>query len=78
MDKRSQILDIIRRVAGKEPPTATDESLFDSGVLDSFGLQDLVTELEHVFDVKIPDGDLTPRKFESVERIEAYLEGHGK
>lgn len=78
MDKRTQILDIIRRVAGKEPPEAVDESLFDSGVLDSFGLQDLVTELEHIFDVKIPDRDLTPRKFESVERIEAYLEGHGK
>ncbi len=78
MDKRTQILDIIRRVAGKEPPESADESLFDSGVLDSFGLQDLVTELEHIFDVKIPDGDLTPRKFESVERIEAYLEGHGK
>ncbi len=78
MDKRSQILDIIRRIAGKEPPAEADESLFDSGVLDSFGLQDLVTELEHIFDVKIPDGDLTPRKFESVERIEAYLEGHGK
>ena len=77
MDKRTQIIEIIRRVAGKEPPAA-DESLFDSGVLDSFGLQDLVTELEHIFDVKIPDGDLTPRKFESIERIEQYLEEHGK
>ena len=78
MDKRTQIIEIIRRVAGKEPPAAADESLFDSGVLDSFGLQDLVTELEHIFDVKIPDGDLTPRKFESIERIEQYLEEHGK
>ena len=78
MDKRTQIIEIIRRVAGKEPPSAADESLFDSGVLDSFGLQDLVTELEHIFDVKIPDGDLTPRKFESIERIEQYLEEHGK
>ena len=77
MDKRSQILDIIRRVAGKEPTVASDESLFESGVLDSFGLQDLVTELEHVFGVKIPDSDLTPRKFDSIERIEAYLEEHG-
>lgn len=78
MDNRIQIIEIIRRVAGKEPPAAVDESLFDSGVLDSFGLQDLVTELEHIFDVKIPDGDLTPRKFESIERIEQYLEEHGK
>lgn len=78
MDKRSQILDVIRRVAGKEPSVAPDESLFESGVLDSFGLQDLVTELEHVFNVTIPDSDLTPRKFDSVERIEEYLEEHGK
>jgi acyl carrier protein len=78
MDKRTQILEIIRRVAGKDVPSDMSESLFDTGVLDSFGLQDLVTELEHIFDVKIPDGDLTPRKFESVERIEQYLEEHGK
>ena len=40
MDKRTQILDVVRRVAGKEPAVAPDESLFESGVLDSFGLQD--------------------------------------
>jgi acyl carrier protein len=57
---------------------APDESLFDSGVLDSFGLQDLVTGLEKSFGVKIPDSDLTPRKFDSIERIEEYLEEHGK
>lgn len=78
MDKRKQILEIIRGVAGKEPAVAPDESLFDSGVLDSFGLQDLVTGLEKTFGVKIPDSDLTPRKFDSIERIEEYLEEHGK
>jgi len=78
MDKRTQILEIVRRVAGKDVAIGADESLFDSGVLDSFGLQDLVTELEHIFDVQIPDADLTPRKFESIERIEEYLGEHGK
>lgn len=78
MDKRTQILEIVRRVAGKDVAVGADESLFDSGVLDSFGLQDLVTELEHIFNVKIPDTDLTPRKFESIERIEDYLGEHGK
>jgi acyl carrier protein len=77
MDKRTQILDIVRKVSGKEPP-ATDESLFDSGVLDSFGLQDLVSEIEKSFGLSIPDSDLTPRKFDSVERIEEYIEEHGK
>jgi acyl carrier protein len=44
----------------------------------AFGLQDLVTGLEKSFGVKIPDSDLTPRKFDSIERIEEYLEEHGK
>jgi acyl carrier protein len=37
----------------------------------------MVTELEKAFGLKIPDSDLTPRKFDSVERIEQYLEEHG-
>jgi acyl carrier protein len=78
MDKRSQILEVIRQVAGKEPSVDAGESLFDSGLLDSFGLQDLVAGLEKAFGLKFPDADVTPRKFESIERIEAYLEEHGK
>jgi len=49
------------------------ESLFESGLLDSFTLPDLVTALESEFSVRIPDSDLNPRKFDSVERIQAYL-----
>jgi acyl carrier protein len=77
MDKRSQILEIIGKVSAKPVSPAPDESLFDSGLLDSFALPDMVTELEKAFGLKIPDSDLTPRKFDSVERIEQYLEEHG-
>lgn len=77
MDKRSQILDIIGKVSSKPVSPAPDESLFDSGLLDSFALPDLISELEKVFGLKIPDSDLTPRKFDSIERIEQYLEEHG-
>jgi acyl carrier protein len=51
-----------------------DDSLFDSGFLDSFALPDLVTELEREFGIKIPDSDLNPRKFESIARIQSYIE----
>ncbi|MBL8173672.1 MAG: hypothetical protein JNK48_03330 [Bryobacterales bacterium] len=51
-----------------------DESLFDSGLLDSFALPDMVSGIEEAFGVKIPDADLHPRKFDSIERIESYLE----
>ena len=74
MDRRARIEELIRQVAKKELDVAADESLFESGVLDSFGLPDLVSALEKEFEISIPDADLNPRKFDSVERIEAYLD----
>ena len=73
MDQQRRIVDVVRRVAGKPVEFAPDESLFESGLLDSFTLTDLVTALESEFSVRIPDSDLNPRKFDSVERIQAYL-----
>lgn len=74
MDRRARISRILRRVAKNEDLPAPDVSLFESGYLDSFGLPDLVSALEKEFSLTIPDADLNPRKFESIERIEAYLE----
>ena len=75
MDQRSKIVAIVRQVAGREIDPAPEESLFESGLLDSFTLTDLVGELEREFAIRIPDSDLTPRRFDSVARIEAYLQG---
>ncbi len=74
MDKKSKILELVRKVAAKPVNPAPDESLFESGLLDSFSLTDLVAALETEFKIRIPDSDLNPRKFDSVSRIEAYLE----
>lgn len=73
MSKREKILSLIREVTGKDLSPSDDESLFESGTLDSFALPDLVTALEGAFGVKIPDSDLNPRKFDSIERIDQYL-----
>ncbi len=74
MDRRARILEVIRAAAQKNVTPAPDESLFDSGVLDSFALPEMVSALEREFGITIPDSDLSPRKFESIARIEAYLE----
>lgn len=67
----------IRRVLqplAKAPlPADADASLFELGVLDSFGLMDAVAQLEEAFGVKVPDADLTPRRFETLAKIERYL-----
>jgi acyl carrier protein len=73
MDKQGKIDAILKKVSGKDTVPAADELLFDSGYLDSFMIADLATELETEFALKIPDSDLTPRKFESIERISEYL-----
>ena len=74
MDRRAKILEIIQNVSKRPVNPAPDESLFDSGLLDSFALPDMVNALEIAFGVTIPDTDLNPRKFDSIERIDSYLE----
>jgi acyl carrier protein len=76
MDNRTRILEVIRQVSKPDANPAPDESLFESGLLDSFALPDMVSALETAFAIKIPDSDLNPRKFDSIERIENYLENH--
>ncbi len=74
MDRRNKIIEIIKTVTKKDSVPAAEESLFDSGLLDSFALPDLVSALEQEFAISIPDSDLNPRKFDSIERIEEYLD----
>ena len=74
MDNRERIMVIVRNASKKAVLPDAEESLFDSGFLDSFALPDMVSELEREFKIKIPDSDLNPRKFESIARIEAYVE----
>lgn len=74
MDTQAKVIDIIRRVTGNQVEIGPDESLFDSGVLDSFALSDVVAAVEKEFSIKVPDSDLNPRKFNSVSRIAGYIE----
>jgi acyl carrier protein len=76
METRNKIIEIIRAVSGKDVIPDPDESLFESGILDSFALPDLLSTLELEFSITIPDSDLSPRKFGSVARIESYIQSH--
>lgn len=78
MDKRPGILKVLHAVAGSEVNPAPDESLFGSGLLDSFALPDFVSGLEEEFSVTVPDSDLSARKFDTIEKVETYLEAQGK
>jgi D-alanine--poly(phosphoribitol) ligase subunit 2 len=74
MDRRAKLIEIIKNVTKQDTAPAPDESLFESGLLDSFGLPDLITAMEKEFGIEVPDSDLNPRKFDTLERIEEYLD----
>lgn len=73
MDNKAGILKVLRKVADISTDPTPDESLFDSGLLDSFLLNDLILGLEDEFKITIPDGDISARKFDSVAKIDSYV-----
>ncbi|MEO8052847.1 MAG: acyl carrier protein [Acidobacteriota bacterium] len=72
--RRDRLVRVLKTVTTQPLPTDDEESLFESGLLDSFALPDLVSALEQEFSIKVPDRDLNPRKFDSIARIDKYLE----
>jgi acyl carrier protein len=76
MTTEERIAAVVSRIAQKPLPSDPEESLFESGVLDSFALPDMVSELEKEFSMKVPDSDLNPRKFDSLARIASYVEAN--
>jgi acyl carrier protein len=72
-DTRQRLRAVVEKIAEKPVPEDPEESLFESGLLDSFQLPDLVGAIEQEFSIRVPDADLNPRKFDSLARMEAYL-----
>jgi acyl carrier protein len=77
MPIEDKIKEALARVAKAPIPTDPNASLFDTGVIDSFALVDFVSDLENEFNIKVPDKDLHPSKFESIAKISAYLSSQG-
>ncbi|MGI9553189.1 MAG: acyl carrier protein [Aurantibacter sp.] len=62
-------------IAEDEPDGELDKSdnLFESGILDSFGMMKLVNFIERKFNIQIPFGDVTVENFMNVEKINDYI-----
>jgi methoxymalonate biosynthesis acyl carrier protein len=60
-------------VAGQAKKPAADvlksEDLFTEGLIDSFGILDLLSQLETAFGVSVSNDDLTWQNFRSVEQM---------
>jgi acyl carrier protein len=72
--RRERILILVKQLSDRPIDPQPDESLFGSGLLDSFALLDLVSFIESEFGVRIADDELNPRTFDSVFHIESFLD----
>ena len=72
--KRLLVQSVLKNMTAAE--IEDDASLIDLGVgLDSIATLELVVALEEEFQVSIDEGEITPEMLESVNAIQAYLEG---
>ena len=61
------------RAARAEMP-GRDQSLFQSGLLDSFSLVEFVTLIESECGIKVADADLRPENFDTIAKVETFIE----
>ena len=66
---KDTITSILTPLARIPLPDDEHASLFDLGVIDSFGLLILARSLEAAFGIRIPDSEVVPRRLETVARI---------
>jgi len=73
MDK---LLDILQKVRPDADFSASNNFIED-GLLDSFDVVTLVTELDDAFSISIDGTDIIPDNFQNTETIKALLEKKG-
>ena len=73
MDKIYEILNDLR----PEFDFKESKSFVEDGLLDSFDIVTLVSELEEKFDIMIDALDILPENFETVDAIAAVIKKNG-
>ena len=69
------ITNYLQQAAGEARTEMPDRtaSLFDAGLLDSFSLVEFVSLLEEEYGVRVSDAELTPANFDTIAKIEAFV-----
>lgn len=76
MSLRENLMSYIQEslLHGSSAPLGPGTSLIETGILDSVALVNLLTYVEDRTGVRIPDVEVTPENFDTVESIEALVQ----
>lgn len=76
---RDRVADLLQETVcrGKPWTVTDDDSLLESGLLDSLGMLDLVDVLGKRFGVTVEEDELMPENLDSVAALTAYLKRKG-
>lgn len=72
----SKVIGILGQIRPECDFTASQD-FFEDGLLDSFDLVTLVSELDRAYGISIDGLDITPDNFGSVDKIDALVQRHG-
>ncbi len=73
---KEQIISILEELR-PEFDFTEDVNFIEEGMLDSFDVVNLVTELDSTFGISIDGVDIIPENFASIESIESLLKKNG-
>lgn len=71
----AKLVDYLRRsvLLNPEEEIPLDRSLLEAGILDSYGIVDLLTFIEGEYGLAIPDEDITKEKMGSLRKMANYI-----
>jgi acyl carrier protein len=58
----------------EEPQILAEESFFESGIMDSMGVLELIAFLESRFGIQVSDDELVPANLDSIANVCRFLE----
>ena len=75
MNVEQAVRDFLKNDLGRtESNVGRDESLLESGIIDSMGVLQLVAFLERTCGIKVEDDDLMPENFDTIAAITSFIE----
>lgn len=72
-----KIINILKEITEIQDDELLKANLFESGALDSFGIAQLIGELESAFGIEVDPEDIVPENFMNVTSICKMLDLYG-